>query len=239
MTKINKRFFTFLKGFFIGVGAIIPGVSGGTAAILCGEFEKILYSTSNIIKSPIKSLKHLVPIGFGVLAGVLTFAFPITLFCEHCSTVSKIVFSAITLISALFFFNNKVKFTYTSKKILSMIIGLVCALLFSYVLDKSNYLGCNISNTSLLIIGIPLSLALVLPAISFSYMLLFFGLYERTIEAVINLDIIYIFYLSLGIIIGSYVFSKLLLTLIKRYSAETYSFVFGFVIFSIFDVIIR
>lgn len=239
MLLAKKHILKISKGIFIGIGVIIPGLSGGTAAILCGEFENILSATSNMFKTPIKSLKQLVLLGFGAVFGIVISAPQISYICLRFPIFAKAIFCVITLVSASAFFVKQIKFTFSSKKLLLILSGLISALFVSYLLDKTEFFSCSMQNTALFLVGFPLSLALVLPAISFSYMLLYFGLYEDTINAIVNFEVGYILYLLSGLIIGTFISSKLLLSLINKHSKETYSFVFGFVIFSIFDIFIR
>ena len=64
-----------LKGVFIGVANIIPGVSGGTIALSMGIYEKILGAVNNIWKDFKGSIKTLLPYGIGLVAGIVCFTF--------------------------------------------------------------------------------------------------------------------------------------------------------------------
>ena len=48
-----------LKGVFIGVANIIPGVSGGTIALSMGIYEKLIHTINNIFKTPFKCIKEI------------------------------------------------------------------------------------------------------------------------------------------------------------------------------------
>ena len=74
MAHYNWIFINFFKGIFIGVGAIIPGLSGGTAAIIAGLFESILEATANFFIHIKKSIVFLTPIIFGVVVGIFIFS---------------------------------------------------------------------------------------------------------------------------------------------------------------------
>ncbi len=239
MITAKKHLNSIFKGIFIGAGALIPGVSGGTAAILCGEFENILYSTANIFINFKKAIRYLFPIAIGVILGVITLSYTISDFCVHFPLFSKILFCIISLISVFVFFYTKVKSKFTTRRTISILMGVIIAIVFSYILERTNLNCYEFNGVALFFIGVPLSLALVLPALSFSYMLLFFGLYDKTIQAIHNIDIFYLFPLAAGVVIGSLIFSKLLLSILKKHSGEAYSFVFGFTIFSVIDLLAR
>ena len=73
LIKYNKK--TWCKsavlGFFIGLAVIVPGISGSTVAIIFKLYEQFLYALGNLFKSFKKCFAFLLPIGLGVILGVL------------------------------------------------------------------------------------------------------------------------------------------------------------------------
>lgn len=69
-----------VKGIFIGIANIIPGVSGGTIALSMGIYEKIISAINNIRKSFKESLKTLFPYVIGIAIGIVILSFVI----EYC-----------------------------------------------------------------------------------------------------------------------------------------------------------
>jgi putative membrane protein len=61
----------FIKGIFIGLALVIPGLSASTLAVVLGLFEKLIQAINNLRKETKKSLKFLLPIGLGTAVGVL------------------------------------------------------------------------------------------------------------------------------------------------------------------------
>ncbi len=228
----------FFKGYIIGVGALIPGVSGGTTAILVGIFEDCLEAVANLFIHIRKSLKILIPIIIGVCIGAYTFSIPIGMFRQQLPTVSKIVFCTISLLSTLYFIKANNIDIKNKKSYFFIILGALIALIIAALLFFKKINISNHSNLSIFLCSFPLSLALVLPAISFSYMLLFFNIYDIFIESVKQLDISILLPLFGGLILGSFIFSKILYKLITFRKNETYSFVLGFVLCSFADVLL-
>ncbi len=217
---------------------LIPGVSGGTVSIFLDVFEDILESVGGFFKHMIYSLKILLPIAIGALGGIYCFSKPIEIFCSHFPILSKIIFCAIALISCFFFVKEKIGFNLNTKQIACIVSGGLIAILISII---TTLFKINLSNAGFMIlfsIGIFLSLALILPAISFSYMLLFFGIYEIVLSAISNININILIPLGFGVVFGSYIFSKMLLKLLDKHTKGTYCFVFGFVLMSIADILI-
>ena len=64
----------FLKSIAVGAGAIAPGLSGGTLAIILGLYEKIIAAISNLTRRPVDSIRFLIPVGAGGLVGVVAFS---------------------------------------------------------------------------------------------------------------------------------------------------------------------
>lgn len=226
------------KGVLIGAGAITPGLSGGTMAIVCGVFEEILEATANFFSHIRKSITCLTPIVIGAIGGVFSLTSILTYFSLKYPLLSNYFFCIISLASALIFLNKRVEYKYSLKKALSLLCGTVTSAIISLLLETLDALSFDFGTISLIILGIPLAFALVLPGISFSYMLLFLGLYEKMLLAFAKMDFLFMFSLAFGIMIGIIIFSKLLLKLIENHPQETYSFVFGFVLCSIADILV-
>ena len=70
MKKFLNWLYDVLRGVAIGISCIIPGVSGGTMAILTRCYDKLIGAVSNLFKEFVKSLLILLPLGIGILVGV-------------------------------------------------------------------------------------------------------------------------------------------------------------------------
>ena len=69
--KILPPIMLFFKGIMIGVANIIPGVSGGTIAVIVGVFDRLLAALNTLFKKFKDNLKFLIPLGIGAVAGIL------------------------------------------------------------------------------------------------------------------------------------------------------------------------
>ena len=67
-----KNLVLFIKGFIMGIANIIPGVSGGTLAIILGIYEDFIGALSHFFKNFKKNIKFLLPIAIGLLASIAT-----------------------------------------------------------------------------------------------------------------------------------------------------------------------
>lgn len=238
MIRIKSAALNYLKGILVGFGAIIPGVSGGTAAIALGVFGGLLEAVANITKHFKRSVIYIMPIMAGAITGIYILSSPLAVFCDRYMLLSRIVFCIISIISAAFFVKRELLGRIRKSCFFWMALGVAVSYITDLSLMRLNEVCRGESIIYLLLCGIPLSLALVLPAISFSYMLLCFNLYEPTVKAIAQNDIGFLAPLLLGVCIGGFIFSKLLYKLTENYRPETYSFVLGFVIVSLINVFI-
>ena len=60
-----------LKGILIGIGMILPGVSGGVIAVILGVYDKIIYSLSNFFSDYKKNARFLIPLFIGMGIGAI------------------------------------------------------------------------------------------------------------------------------------------------------------------------
>lgn len=228
----------FLKGFACGAGAAVPGVSGGTVAVFTGVFEDLLSAVSSVRKHFLRSVSFLLPFSLGALAAIIAFSFPITYLCENFGFQSNIFFCVCSAVSLILFFRKSITLPLSLKEILTLLSGTLIAFLLSAVLSYRNIFRIDCA-FPLFVCGIILALALILPAVSFSYMLLFFGIYEKTLKAVTDFDISFLLPLSLGVILGIFLFSSLLKKAVDKNRKTVYCLISGFVIYSLISLILR
>ncbi len=236
MNTLRRFFINYFKGIIIGFGTLIPGVSGGTTAIVLGVFKGILESVSHFFSDFKKAFSFLCPIFFGVVTGILILSSKLNIFCIEYPKISKYVFCFLSLISTTFFVKKVLYGNFKKIHFVYIISGIIITFLLAFLIS-TNELDFQYSTLTLLLIGIVLSIALILPAISFSYMLLFFGIYQTTLSAVENMNLSFVLPLSVGVVLGTYVFSKILNKMLNKHPIETYSFVLGFVLTSIIDIV--
>ena len=87
----------FIKGIFVGIFNIIPGLSGSALLIILNLYEKCIDAISNIIKKPRENILFLFPIGIGILLGTFLFSKIILLLLENYPTQTFIVFTGFLL----------------------------------------------------------------------------------------------------------------------------------------------
>ena len=82
----------FLKGLVIGIGAVAPGVSGGTLAVILGIYEKITHAIADLFNEFWKKVKEFFPLALGGAVGVLGFSNIINYLFHHYEVEVKYLF---------------------------------------------------------------------------------------------------------------------------------------------------
>ena len=232
----------FFKGVFMGIADAIPGVSGGTIALLLGIYEELISTISGLNFSLITKLKNN---GFKSFWESLNGNFLITLVLGiGISLILFVKISANLLTSHplyvwSFFLGLILATVYVIYKLIESwnlvnIISTLLMIAFSIILTSDSL---NISDDTnlfyILICGIIASSAMILPGISGSLILVILGVYKILVEALDNLDVKIISSFIVGAVIGLVSFSKILKWLFKNYKSLAYSIMLGLVIGSI------
>ena len=248
---MKEKIILFIKGVVLGISFIIPGVSGGTLAVLMGIYEELIEAAGNFYKSLDNFKKYflyLLPIGFGVVFSVAIFARIIKFGLEKSPIITMLIFLGLIIggIPKLF---KSVEKKPGIKECLLMLVGVIVVVGMLFI-DKgsSNITFSNmgiIDYMLLLLVGILASGTMVVPGISGSFTLMLIGYYEPLLNVIneltafnnISSNIIIIIPFMLGIIIGIIVIAKIIEWLLKKYHTATYYIIIGFVISSVVSVI--
>ena len=232
----------FFKGVFMGIADAIPGVSGGTIALLLGIYEELISTISGLNFSLITKLKNN---GFKSFWESLNGNFLITLVLGiGISLILFVKISANLLTSHplyvwSFFLGLILATVYVIYKLIESwnlvnIISTLLMIAFSIILTSDSL---NISDDTnlfyILICGIIASSAMILPGISGSLILVILGVYKILVEALDNLDVKIISSFIVSAVIGVISFSKILKWLFNNYKSLAYSIMLGLVIGSI------
>lgn len=230
-----------VKGMVMGLAMLIPGVSGGTMAVIMGVFDDMIEAVGSIFKQMKKSLLLLVPIAIGLGGGILLFSTPILYMLENLYVPTVFLFMGAILggLPSLFAETGLRRGEGRGKQLLLVLAGaaVVAAIALlpkgMFSLDNDSYL---VNFVVLVLAGVVSSVALVLPGISGSYTLMLLGLYESVMRAVNTLDIKLLIPMAIGIAAGVLLVAKLLQYLLKRYRQGTFAVIMGFVLASLVEL---
>lgn len=217
----------------------VPGVSGGTMAIILGIYDKLISSISNFLKDIKGNILFLFKVCLGAGIGIGTLSFLIKWLLEKFPLPISFFFLGAVIggIPALY---KKTK--ATSLKISSgvyFLLGLLIVISIGFIpvgnIDVTTGSGIGYY-IMLLVTGIIIALALVLPGISTSHMLLVLGMYDAMITAITEFDIVYIGILGIATLIGVFLITKPLEWTMNKFPHQTYCMIIGFVLGSTSEI---
>lgn len=249
---MKEKLILFIKGIVLGVAFVIPGVSGGTLAVLMGIYEELIEAASNFYKSIAdfkKYIMYLLPIGLGVVFSVAVFAKLIKFGLDKAPIITILIFLGM-IIGGIPALVRNVKGTKINLKDMTlMLVGLIIVIsMLIFHKSNSNVVLTNMSITgyiTLFLVGAIAAVTMVVPGISGSFTLMLIGYYEPILNLVNDItsfknlgpNLILIFTFMLGVFIGIIFISKIIEWCLKHYKKETYYAIIGFVLSSIISVI--
>ena len=238
---MNEKVKLTLKGFLIGITETMPGVSGGTMALILGIYKKLISTISNF---DLEAMEYLVklerykffqkinfnfifPLIIGMVLGVYLFSFVILFLLENYPYVLKACFSGLML-GSLVFGAIKPK-TRDNNFFTGFLLSLFIIFLYgTYSLEISNPSYFYIFFTGFIAVC-----ALILPGISGSFILLLLGTYSLIIKAINDLNIVILSTFILGCAVGLITFIRVIRSMYEKNENALIGFFSGLVLFSI------
>lgn len=249
---MKEKLILFIKGIVLGVAFVIPGVSGGTLAVLLGIYEELIEAASNFYKNMVnfkKYFMYLLPIGLGIIFSVAVFAKLIKFGLDKAPIITILIFLGM-IIGGIPALVRNVKGTKINLKDMTlMLVGLIIVIsMLIFHKSNSNVVLTNMSITgyiTLFLVGAIAAVTMVVPGISGSFTLMLIGYYEPVLNLVNDItsfknlgsNLILMGTFMLGVFIGIIFISKLIEWCLKHYKRETYYAIIGFVLSSIISVI--
>lgn len=250
-----------IKGVFIGIANIIPGVSGGTMALSLGIYDKLIGAVSGFAKNRRDSLITLTPIVIGVLIGLVGFTYLIEYLLSQYTFITCMAFIGLIL-GGLPMICRKLR---TVLKASGSAIGISGILSFVILFSVAVFLPLLKSETEtmqvlvpslfmtviIFLIGIIASATMVIPGVSGSMVLMILGYYYGILNSIktffnalksfdvsvmINEALILV-PCTLGILLGIFLIARLITYLFDHYAIQTYCAILGLVISSPFAII--
>ncbi len=233
-TRENTKI--LLNGAWVGGTMTVPGVSGGTMAMVLGIYDRLISSVSRVFKEPKQSIPFLLWFALGGAGGILLFSRGISLLLSSRWEVPARFFflGAVGGGIPLIFKEAGIK-RFGSGDAVFVGIGILSALLIGLIPEGLFTPGAGGVSDILIqaLGGVIIAVALVLPGISASQMLYMLGIYESTLKAVGNMDIAALVPLAAGGLLGTFFFCKSVGRAVgKTYPAHLSSYSWLYVCFS-------
>lgn len=242
LTKIKFYTLFVLKGMGMGAANVIPGVSGGTIALITGIFERIINALKSFDGKAISLLfkgrfkeffdyvdfYFLVAVFSGMVISIVSLARVFEyLFSNYPVYIWSFFFG---LILASVYFVGKTVGKWKLSVVINFIVGSAVALWLSFLNPATQ----NDSFVYLVICGVVAICSMILPGLSGSFVLMLMGNYELVmINAVNDINLKVIFPVGIGAVVGLVAFSHFLSWIFKKFKDETISILTGFILGSL------
>ncbi|MEG1501525.1 MAG: DUF368 domain-containing protein [Clostridiales bacterium] len=227
------------KGFCVGSSMLIPGVSGGSMAMILGIYDQLILAVSDFFADTKKNALFLAIFCLGSVIGIVLFAKPL-LFLLNKFPMPVTYFFLGAVCGGIPMILKKAQIKKINKdSLIYPLLGFLLVIALTmlpeniFTVDMGNKLW---SFFILTLGGMIVAWALVFPGISVSYMLLIMGIYDYTIKAINTWQWSYLLPMFLGGVIGTFITAKLLGKALVKYPTPTFLLILGFILGSIPDI---
>ena len=236
-----KTIILFIKGLLIGIGKIIPGVSGAVLAIILNVYDEGIDKIVNFFNNPKKNILFLLNIGLGIILGIILF-----------SNIINYTLNKYYVITMLFFIGliqggipNILKEIDKKDYIYTLIIIIIFTIISFLNINNNYILKNNFTDYIIFFIGgIIETCGTVIPGLSSTALLLILGIYNLIIESISNTtNLVFNFKVLIPFVIGILssiiLVSKVISISLNKYKKKTYSIILGLVLSSIIILIVK
>ncbi|MHA7130392.1 DUF368 domain-containing protein [Algoriphagus namhaensis] len=241
METIKKYFLIFLKGMAMGAADIVPGVSGGSIALITGIYQRLLEAINSVNGESIRMLlkgelkqfyraidgTFLLALLLGILSSIFLLSELITYLMEEEPIALWSFFSGLILISAFIILKD------ISRWHLGVVVAIVAGAIAAYFVTELPPMSSPDSLWFTFVAGAIAICAMILPGISGSFLLLILGKYESILSALSERDFVTLAIFASGCLVGILSFSRLISWLLRNYYTATIGLLSGFMLGSL------
>ena len=229
LNPVTDWFVRFIKGIIVGIGFILPGLSGGVLAVIVGMYDPLIKFLANLKEKFLKNAMFFLPFAVGAAVGIVLFAVVVEkAFGQY---AAQFVCLFVGFVAGTFpsLFKTAGKQGRKNKDFFILILSAVG--IFALMLAGGKQLTeVNPHVLSWLASGLLMGLGLIIPGLSPSNFLIYFGMYDKMATGIKDFDFAVIIPLVIGFILCVILFSKIAAYLFKKYYPGMYHFILGLVI---------
>jgi len=219
-----------LEGALIGLGAVLPGISGGVLCVIFGVYKPLMEVLGNPLKNWRKHLKLLIPIVIGVVVGFLGVSKLLGFLLDRYPGPSVFLFVGLIvgMLPSLFREageqgRNKNSFIGMGAACMIVLALLICLMFVFNLTIPFNFATC-------LFCGFSLALSIIAPGMSFSTFLMPLGLYQPFVEGIGNLDFGVLIPVGIGAVVTFILFVRGINYMLKHHYSVMFHSIIGVVI---------
>ncbi len=222
-------FIRLVKGALVGIGFILPGLSGGVLAVIFGIYDPLIRFLANIRYKFLKNVLYFLPLGIGAAIGIVLFAVVVEkAFGKY---AAQFVCLFVGFVAGTFpsLYKTAGKQGRGRSSILILIFSSLA--IFTLMLLGGQQLTEVTPNLMVWLgSGLLMGLGLVVPGMSPSNFLIYFGLYDKMAIGIKDFDFGVIIPLAIGFIVCVLLFAKAAAWLFRNHYSGTYHFILGMVV---------
>ena len=235
-------------GAIVGVANIIPGVSGGTMAVILKIYDRLIETLS--LKNVKKNLPFIIPLGIGAAVGIVLFSKAIEFLLGNYPMATNFTFMRLILGSIPMIFQRARGEKMEAKGMVSFLVALVVMVVIALLKPAESNAVLALTPLNLLILfgaSAISTFAMILPGISGSFVMLVLGVYTTVLTSISGVFtwpidgatwhcVGMLIPVGLGCIVGLIFGSKLVDVLIRKQPQATYFAILGLVVGSLLAV---
>lgn len=239
------KFFQYtLYGLLIGVANIIPGVSGGTIAVMLGIYDQLIDAVSSLRRRFWDSVRYLFPIGVGAAIGILLFSHLLKFLLSAYPGPTNFFFLGLIL-GGIPVIARRIRGSghLHPSSFVPLIAAFLCMILL-FIFSQTG--GDPTAVTTSLTFGRTLQFffcgalaaaCMILPGVSGSMVMMLLGVYYSILTAISDLNVVLLLPVAFGILLGFFGGAKLIGLCLHRWEQGTYSAILGLIAGSLFPVL--
>lgn len=223
-----------IQGAIIGVGAILPGISGGVLCVAFGLYEPLMEFLTSPKQTIKKKYKMFIPFFVGWAAGFVLLARLVEIFFDFAPEVALFLFFGLVCGTIPDMF-KKSELSDAKAGWTPFVVSLALSYVMFHIMDvlgKGTAFVVPANFFSFLFCGFMWGLSLIVPGLSSSTVLIYFGLFEPLTNGIGGFDFAVLMPFVLGIVITALALAKLVNMLFKKHYAIISRITLGFVISS-------
>ncbi len=228
--KILQAILWIVQGFIVGIGAILPGVSGGTLCYAFGIYDQVL----EVLSSPIKGIKKhwfmLIFVGLGAATGFVGFAGVTNWLLGLNEAVVLCVFVGLIAGTLPDIWRDAGKQGRGRGSYIGLAVSFVAISAAFFMFKNIWHITITPNTVGWLICGLLWGLSFIIPGFSSSTLLLFFGIYEPMSQGISTLDFSVIIPLGIAMLATLLLFSRLMRLVFDKFFSVVSHCVIGFVV---------
>lgn len=220
-----------LKGAAIGIANAIPGVSGGTIAVILKIYDRFLSCLTLNLKKLFKDIKFISALVIGILLGILAASFLLSYLFETHNVPTQLFFIGVILGSMPEIFRECTKETKLKPiHIVPFLIAFVGMILFNALSSAATNSSDSIHPIAIMLMTAVSAAAMIMPGLSGALVLKVLGGYDLAIKSVSSLDIGTLIFYAIGAVIGLLIAGKVISFLLSKWHCGTYCAIIGLIL---------